>query len=253
MTFFRIAAAAAAGILNMSIGSTAAPAAEIVVFSTTSAKEALIELVPMFERASGHRVNITYGGGSRLVNSIREGLAGDIFIGPREFSDPLIAEGKLVAGTHVEIVRSETGIAVRAGASKPDISTPEKLRSALLAAKSVSYSAGASGIQFIKVLERLGIAAQVKAMRVVPQPGELVGAVVARGAAEIGVQQLSELLPVAGIEILGQLPGDLQQSIIYGATVLPLSTQHAAAKAFVSYLKSEAAAPVMREKGLQPL
>jgi len=236
----------------MSLAGGAAQSAEIVVFSTISAKEALIELVPEFERESGHKITITYAGGSGLADRIRDGTRGDLFIGPEEFSDPLIAEGKLLAGSRTAFARSTTGLAVRAGAPRPDISSPEKLKSALLAARSVSYSTGASGMHFVKVLERLGIADAVAAKRIAPRAGELVGAVVARGDADIGVQQLSELLPVSGIEILDPLPAELQQTIVYGATAFPQSMQRQAAQAFVSFLRSEAARSVLRKKGLDP-
>jgi len=231
---------------------TAVRCAEFVVFSTISAKEALIELVPEFERASGHKVNITYAGGSDLSQRIFNGTQGDLFIGPQEFSDPLMKAGKLLAGSRTAFARSSTGLAVRAGAPKPDISSPEKLKNVLLAAGAVSYSAGASGMHFVKVLERLGIAEAIAAKRVVPRAGELVGAVVARGAADIAVQQISELLPVPGIEILDPLPAELQQTIIYGATAFPQSTQRKAAQAFVNFLRAEAARAVLRKKGLDP-
>ena len=236
--------------MNPTIGT--AQDAELVVVSTISAKEALIELVPEFERASSHKVNITYAGGPGLANRIREGLRGDLFIGPEEFSDPLIAEGRLLGESRTPFARSTTALAVRTGAPKPDISSPEKLKRALLAARSVSYSAGASGIHFVRVLERLGIAAEIAAKRVPARPGELIGAVVARGESDIGVQQVSELLPVPGIEILGPLPAELRHTIVYGATAFPGPTRGAAAQAFVTFLRSAAAHTVLRRKGLQP-
>ena len=250
MHFSRIAAIVALGATIMS--QTAAQGAELVVLSTISAKEALIELVPEFEHASGHKVNITYAGGSGLADQIRNGKRADLFIGPEEFSDPLLKEGKLQAGTRTAFARSTTGLAVRAGAPKPDISTPEKLKNVLLAARTVSYSTGASGMHFVKVIEKLGIAETVVAKRIAPKPGELVGAVVARGDAEIGVQQLSELLPVKGIQILDPLPAELQQTIVYGATEFPGSTQRDAARAFVNFLRAEPAKKVLRKMGLEP-
>lgn len=252
MHFSEIAATAATEVIGMSLVAGMAQGAEIVVFSTISAKEALIELVPEFERASGHKVNITYAGGGGLANRIRDGTHGDLFIGPEEFSGPLIEEGRLLAGSRTAFARSTTGLAVRAGAPRPDISSPEKLKNALLAAGSVSYSAGASGMHFVKVLERLGIADAIAAKRAAARPGELIGAVVARGDADIGVQQVSELLPVPGIEILGPLPAELQQTFTYGATAFPQSTQREAAQAFVSFLRSGAAHAVLRKKGLDP-
>ena len=161
-------------------------------------------------------------------------------------------EGKLLTGSRTAFARSSTGLAVRAGAPKPDISSPEKLKRALLAAGAVSYSTGASGMHFVKVLERLGIADMIAAKRIAPRAGELVGAVVARGDADIAVQQISELLPVPGIDILDPLPAEFQQTINYGATAFPQSTQREAAQAFVQYLRSEAARTVLRKKGLYP-
>lgn len=236
----------------MSMGTGAASAAQLVVYSTISAKEALIELVPEFENTSGHKINITYAGGSDLAKRIQGGLQGDVFIGPEEFSDPLLRAGKLREGSRTAFARSATGLAVRVGTPKPDIGTPEKLRGVLLAAKAVSYSAGASGMHFVKVIQQLGIEAAIVAKRVTPKPGELVGAVVARGDADIAVQQISELLPVPGIVILDPLPLELQQTIVYGATAFAQSVQHAAAAAFVNFLRSPPAHTVLREKGLDP-
>jgi molybdate transport system substrate-binding protein len=141
---------------------------------------------------------------------------------------------------------------VRAGVPKPDISTPEKLKSVLLSASAVTYTTGASGMHFVKVLERLGIADAVAAKLVAPRPGELAGAVVARGASDIAVQQISELLPVSGIQILDPLPAEFQQAIIYGVSVFAQSTQRDAAQTFVNFLRSEPARVVLRKKGLDP-
>lgn len=240
-------------VVGMSLGANKTQGVQIVVFSTISAKEALIELVPEFERASGHKVNMTYAGGSDLFKRILGGMQGDLFIGPEEFSDPLLKEGRLLAGSRSAFARSSSGLAVRTGAAKPDISSPEKFKSALLAAAAVSYSAGASGMHFVKVLERLGIADAIAAKRVVPRAGELVGAVVARGDADIGVQQISELLPVPGIQILDPLPAELQQTIIYGATAFSQSPQREVAQAFVNFLRSEPARAVLLKKGLDPV
>lgn len=224
----------------------------LVVLSTISCKEALIELVPEYEHESGRKLDVTYAGGPGLTEEIRGGKTADLFIGPGEFSNPLIAEGKLAGASRTAFARSSTGLCVRAGGPKPDISTPEKLKSALLAARAVSYSKGASGIHFVKALEKLGIADAVAAKLVPPAPGELVGAVVARGAADIGAQQFSELLPVSGIDILGPLPPELQQTIVYGATAFPQSQEREAAQDFVKFLCSEPARKVLRKKGLEP-
>ena len=241
LRFGRYALASAMAVMVMSLAATSAQSAEIIVFSTISAKEALIELVPEFERASGHKVNITYAGGSGLSKQILGGKLGDLFIGPEEFSGPLMKEGKLLAGSRIDFARSSTGLAVRAGVAKPD------------ATAAVSYSEGASGMHFVKVLERLGIAEAMANKRVPPRAGELVGAVVARGDADIAVQQISELLPVQGIQILDPLPAEFQQTITYGATTFPQSTQREVAQAFVNFLRSDAARVVLRKKGLDPI
>src|SRR5262245_36813958 len=160
-------AAAAVGVLSMVIGASAAPAAEITVLSTTAAQEALTEIIPLFERTSGHKVSVTFASGPRMVERIRAGATGDLFIGPDEYNEPLLKEGKLVARSGVEFAHSLTGVAVRAGAPRPDISTPEKFRNALLAAKSVCFSGGASGMHIVNVFERLGIGDAIEAKRVV--------------------------------------------------------------------------------------
>jgi molybdate transport system substrate-binding protein len=226
----------------------------LVVLSTISCKEALIELVPEYEHGHGssRKIEVTYTGGRGLTEEIRGGRSADLFIGPEEFSNPLIAEGKLAGASRTAFARSSTGLCVRAGGPRPDISTPEKLKSALLAAHAVSYSKGASGIHFVKALEKLGIAGAVAAKLVPPDRGELIGEVVARGAADIGAQQFSELLPVSGIDILGPLPPELQQTIVYGATAFPQSKEREAAQDFVKFLCSEPARKVLQKKGLEP-
>jgi molybdate transport system substrate-binding protein len=235
----------------MLIGATAVNAAEIVVVSTTAIKESLIDIVPLFERASGHKVNITFGSGPTVFERVKAGATGDLFLGPDEFSEPLLKEGKLVAASRVDFAHSGASVAVHAGAHKPDVSTAEKFKAALLAAKTVSYSGGASGLFFARVLERLGIAEEIKAKLVVPR-GEPVGAVVARGEAEIGIHQLSELLPISGIDIVGPLPAELQRKIVYSAFAFPASTQQEAAHMFVSFLRTGVAGAIIRRKGMEP-
>ncbi len=228
------------------------PPTDLVVLSTISAKEALIALVPEFERMSGHKVNITYTGAPVLIQQIRNGMRGNLFIGPEEYAHPLFEEGVLLAGSRIPFARSTTGLAVQAGTPRPDIGSPAKLKSALLAAKGVSYSEGASGMMFAKVLDKLGIAAAIKAKFIAPRAGEMIGAVVARGGADIGIQQISALLPVRGIELVGPLPDELQEPIIYGTHVFAHVEQHPAAPVFESFLRSEAAVATLRQSGFEP-
>lgn len=225
----------------------------LVVICTMSCKEALVELVPEFERAKGYAVDITYGPGAGLARKIREGMPGDVFVGPEEFSTPLIEEGFLAGSSRVAFAHSGAVLAVKAGDPKPDISSGPALKAALLAAKAVCYSTGASGIHFVQACERLGIGDAVAAKLVKPRPGEMVGPVLVRGEAEIGVQQPAELLPVPGVEIVGPLPPELRQTIVYGATMLSGSTQTAGMAAFLDFMRSDAARKVLHETGLDPV
>jgi molybdate transport system substrate-binding protein len=226
---------------------------KLAVICTMSCKEALIELVPVFERENGYAVDATYGAGPELAKKISGGLRADVFVGPEEFSGPLIEQGCLIGSSRTAFAHSSAVIAVKSGNTKPDISSPEKLKEALLAAKAVSYSGGASGIHFVQACERLGIADAVAAKLVKPRPGEMVGPVLVRGDADIGVQQPAELLPVPGVDIVGPLPAELRQTIVYGATVFTGSTQREGTQAFFDFMRSHTAREVLHETGLDPV
>src|SRR5688500_15892556 len=226
---------------------------KIVVICTMSSKEALIELVPVFEREKTYAIDVTYGAGPALAKQNSGGMRADIFVGPEEFSGPLIEEGRLIGNSRTAFAHSAAVVAVKAGAAKPDLSSPQKLKEALLAAKAVCYSGGASGIHFVQACEKLGIADAVAAKLVKPRPGEMVGPVLVRGEADIGVQQPAELLPVPGVEIVGPLPPELRQTIVYGATVFTGSTQREGNQAFVDFMRSHEAREVLRHAGLDPV
>lgn len=230
-----------------------APHGTLAIICTMSCKEALVELVPLFERECGFKVDITYGQGGGLAKKIREGARADVFVGPEEFSGPLMEAGILAKDGRTAFAHSGAVLAIKAGTPKPDVSSPEKLKAALLAARAVCYSTGASGIHFLQACERLGIKDLVAAKLVKPRPGEMVGPVLVRGEADIGVQQRAELLPVAGVEILGPLPAELRQTIVYGASVFAGSTQHAGDRAFVDFMRSREAREVLHETGLDPV
>jgi molybdate transport system substrate-binding protein len=246
-------AAVVAGWLSAAVlTANAAQAVEINVIASTAMREVLEELVPMFERTSGHKVVLSFQSGSVLPVKVKEGAQADLVVTTPATIDELVAAGKLVANTRVDFVRSGAGVAVRAGAPKPDISTPEAFKNALLAAKSVGYSLGPSGVHFMSVLTRLGIADQVKAKGVVPPLGTRVGTLIAKGEAEIGVQQITELIQIPGIDFVGPLPKELQANIIY-ATATPTSAKERdAAAALVRFLSSEPALPIIKKLGLEP-
>lgn len=226
---------------------------KVVVICTMSCKEALIELVPVFERENAYTLDVTYGSGPALAKQISSGVRADIFVGPEDFSGPLIDEERLIGETRTAFAHSGAVFAVKEGAPRPDVSTPQKMKEALLAAKAVCYSGGASGIHFVQACERLGIAEAVAAKLVKPRPGEMVGPVLVRGEADIGVQQPAELLPVPGVEIIGPLPPELRQTIVYGATVFTGSTQREGNQAFVDFMRSQAAREVLHHTGLDPV
>ena len=242
----------AAGIVGALLAAPAA-AAEVQVVASTAMREVLDDLMPMFERASGHKVGVSFLSGAVLPGKVKEGVAADLVVTTPATIDDLVAAGRLVAGSRVDFVRSGAGVAVRAGAPKPDVSTPPALKAALLAAKSVGYSRGPSGVHFMKVLQKLGITAEVEAKGVVPPLGSRVGALIATGEAEIGVQQITELLLIPGIDYVGPLPKELQAEIIYAIATPTAVKEPAAAAALVRFLASEPAWPVIRKLGLEPL
>jgi molybdate transport system substrate-binding protein len=222
------------------------------VLCTNGMKSVMVELAPEFERSTGGKVVIAWGSASTLLEELDAGAGGDVAILTAEAIDGLIARGKVVAGSRVDLARSGIGIAVRKGAGKPDIASPDALKRALLAARSIAHSkAGMSGIYFPTVLARLGIAEETKGKIVMPDPGTPVGELVAGGEAEIGVQQISELLPVAGIEIVGPLPPSLQKITTFTAGVLAAAKEPEAAAALLKFLAARSPA-LLASKGLDP-
>jgi molybdate transport system substrate-binding protein len=244
-----IAAVVAAGCLGVMAAGTRAQAAEIVLTSSTAMREAVEELAAMFERASGNKVTMSFQSGVETSAKIEAGAVADVVVTTPEAIDALVKDGKVVPGTRVNFVQSGVGVAVRAGAPRPDISTPE---AAMLAAKSVGISKGPSGIYLMGIMQQLGIADQVKAKGVTPELGQRVGNLLAHGEAEIGVQQITELLPIAGIDFLGPLPDALQTKIGYATARLTTAKQPEAASALVKFMSSEAALPVVKKMSMEP-
>jgi molybdate transport system substrate-binding protein len=222
------------------------------VLCTNGVKTVMLDLVPQFERARGTKVDITWGAAAALVKEIEAGADCDLAILTAEAIDDLIKRGIAAAGSRIDLASSGIGIAVRKGARKPDISTPDALKSALLAAKSVAHSkSGMSGIYFPTVLSRLGIAEAMQGRIVIPAVPTPIGEIVARGDAELGVQQISELMPVEGIEIVGPLPASLQKVTIFSAGLMAKAKDPDAAKALVKFVAADSP-PLLAKKGLSP-
>ncbi len=234
-----------------------ASAAEIRVVSSGGFAAAYKALAPGFERQTGHKLITDWGPSmgdtpGAIPNRLQRGETIDVVIMVGRSLDDLIRQGKVLDAHHAVLARSRIGMAVRAGAKKPDISTLEGLKKALLAAKSIAYSDSASGVFLSTVLfPRLGIAEQLKDKRRMI-PAEPVGLVVARGEAEIGFQQISELLPVAGIDLVGALPDEAQLVTPFSAGIISASKHQEAARALIDYLASPAAAAQIRQTGLDP-
>lgn len=230
-----------------------AAAAEISVLSTTALRGVMQTLVPDFERASGNKIAIAFMPSGAAKKLIDDGaVKPDVAIVTDTQIAELIRSGKMAAGSGTNIARLAMGVAVRAGAPKPDISTPEKLKAALLAAKTVAYTdpegGGASGVLVAKMLERLGIADAVRAKaRLTTGP---VGELVASGEGEIGMQQIPELKAVPGVEIVGPLPGNLQTVTVLAAGVSATAKEPAAARAFVQFLTAPDAVTVITATGM---
>ena len=222
------------------------------VLCTNGVKSVMLDVIPAFERSSGKKLSIAWGPTVTIARDILDGADGDVAVLTVDAIDDLVTQDRVLAGSRVDLARSGIGLAVRRGARKPDISSPDLLRHALLAAKSIALSrSGQSGIYFPTVLERLGISEQARSKLIVPETGTPIGEIVARGEAEIGVQQISELLPVPGIEIVGPLPAPLQKITIFSAGVLRTAKQPSSAKALVEFI-AQAARPLLQAKGLDP-
>jgi molybdate transport system substrate-binding protein len=188
-----------------------------------------------------------------IPNRIQRGEPVDVVIMVGYALGDLIKQGKVIADSRIDLARSGIGMAVRAGAPKPDISSVEAFKRTLLQAKSIAYSDSASGVYLsTKLFPRLGIVDQVKGKSKMI-PAEPVGTVVARGEAEIGFQQMSELRPISGIEIVGPLPPELQNITVFSAGVAANSREPQVARAFIKFLASPAAVPVINRTGLEAM
>ena len=224
--------------------------AEIRVMASAAFKEAYLELLPGFERASGHKAINTWVPSVQMMNRLKGGETTDIVILSAAALDALVTAG--IIAERFDLAKSGIGAAVRAGAPKPDIRSGEALKRAVLAAKSIVYSTGPSGIYLSELFQRMGIATQIKS-KVKQVQGEPAGAVVARGEAEIGFQQMSELLPVAGIDLIGPLPPDVQEITVFSAGLHARANEREAARALIGFLKTPAAASVIRKRGMDPV
>jgi molybdate transport system substrate-binding protein len=226
--------------------------AAITMIASNAVKEALAELVPGFETATAHMVTTIWGGTLDIGQRIRDGEVVDIVILAADRIDDFIRQGRLAAGSRVDIARSGIGVAVRAGARRPDISSGAALRASLLAARSIVLSSGPSSVYLANLFQQMGIADTIRSKIRQIGPGLPVARAVARGEGEIGFTQVSELLTVEGIDYVGPLPPDVQHITVFSAGIHAAAPAPDAAKALVEFLSGPQAAAVIRHSGMEP-
>jgi molybdate transport system substrate-binding protein len=224
--------------------------AEIKVISGGAMRRFLTEALPLFEQGGGHTVSIQFGLTRDMKAAIEAGASFDLALLPRSTIDELVQAGKIAAGSVTDVVRSLVGLMVRTGAPEPDISSVEAFKSVLRQARAISYSKGPSGLYVAELLQRLGLAAEMKD-KTVFAIGRPVGEAIASGEAEIGMQQIIENQPVEGAHLVGPLPPELVNYVMYSAGFAPTATR-SPGQAFVKFLASPEAARIIRAKRMEP-
>lgn len=215
-------------------------------------KDAHVELVSVFEKSSGHKVLTIWGGTEGIAKRISEGEVIDIVIIAASNIDSLILAGKVVPGSRVDFARSGIGVAVRSGLPKPDISSGEAVKREVLAAKSVAYSSGPSGFYLADLFKKMRIADQIKDKVKQPASGVQIGELVARGEADLGFQQVSELLHMKGIDYLGPLPADIQKITVYSAGLHTVASAPGPANVLIKFLTTPEAGLIIKKIGMEP-
>ena len=232
-----------------------ASAAELKVYSTIGVKSAIEDLAPKFEKATGNKLNITWGLISGFTKKAQEGDVPDVLIVSRGSIDSLTKDGKIAAGG-VTLGKSIFAFGVKHGAQKPDISTVDAMKKTLLSARAIGYTdpaaGGASGVHFAKMIEKLGIASEIKAKSKFPPPAGFVGTLLTSGEVDLAFQSKPELATTAGVDVVGPPPGDLGQTVVYAAGVGAGAKDAAAANALLKFLTTPEAQAVFKAKGFDP-
>jgi len=227
--------------------------AKITGISSMATREVLADLAPAFEQRWGCPVVFESVGGVDAARRVASGEPFDVVVLASEAIDKLIGAGHIVAGSKVELARSGVAVAVRSGAPRPAIGSEESVRRAVLSSRSIGYSTGPSGVALAGLFERWGIAAEIKERIVQAPPGVPVGALVARGEVELGFQQLSELMHLGGIDVIGPLPPAIQIITTFSSGICASSTQGDAAHRLLDFLTSPSAAEAKRRHGMEPV
>ena len=220
--------------------------------SSMATRQLLADLVHIYHQQTRVDVDFESVGGVDAAKRVQAGEAFDVVALASDAIDRLIAAGSVVAGSRTDLVRSGVAVAVRAGASRPDVSTEQALRSAVLSARSVGYSTGPSGVALAAMFERWGIAEEIRPRIVLASPGVPVGRLIAEGEVELGFQQYSELMHLPGIDILGPMPPGCEIVTTFSAGICATSTQADGVRALLAFLSSPAAADAKRRNGMEP-
>jgi len=227
--------------------------APIQVISSMATKAVLAELSRTYEAHSGRKVTLESAGGVDVAGRVRAGEVFDVVVLASGALDALLATGHVLADSKVDLMRSGVSVAVRSGSPRPDIESEASLQRAVLAARTIGYSTGPSGVELARLFERWGVAERVHERVVTPPPGVPVGTLVARGEVELGFQQLSELLHVEGIDVVGPLPAAIQIVTTFSAGVGASSQEPDSARALISFMASKAAVDAQRRHGMDPV
>src|SRR5262245_25894439 len=244
--------AAATSLLICGLMSATASAAEIRVLSTQATEEAYRELVPLFEKASEHKVTTVFTGTLDANKRLAAGETYDLLIMSSGSIDEHMKSGKVEAGSRVDLARSGVGVAVGKGVAKPDIGSVDALKKTLLAAKSIGYSTGPSGVYIASLFEKLGIADEIKGKLKQTPTGVFVGTIIANGEAEIGFQQVSELSHFPGIDYVGPLPAEVQRFTAFSSGIVAGAKEAEAARSLVKFITAPAAADAYKKRGMEP-
>lgn len=223
----------------------------IKLLSSMATRELLNDLVSQYQRATGQSVVSEAAGGVDVAKRVRAGEAVDVVVLSSTAIDSLIAAGSLLPDSRTDLVRSGVSIAVRAGAARPEVGSADAVRKAVLAARTLSYSTGPSGVYLEKLFERWGILEQIRSRIVVPPPGVPVGSLIANGSVELGFQQLSELMTLPGIDVVGPLPAEIQTITVFSGGISSGCTRPDLARALLDYLASPGAAETKTRYGME--
>jgi molybdate transport system substrate-binding protein len=229
-----------------------ASVAPLKLLSSMATRDVLAELAAQYERAAGQPVVAEAAGGVDVAKRVQAGEAVDVVVLAADAIDKLAAAGKVVAGSRVDLVASGVAVAVRSGAPRPDIDSEGAVKRAVLAARSLSYSTGPSGVYLEKTFAAWGIFDEIRERIVVPPPGVPVATLVAGGSVELGFQQLSELMNRPGVHVVGPLPAPIQYTTIFSGGIATACERPDAARALLAFLASPAARPVKERYGMQP-